>query len=736
MQNFITALKAEHIKKKGTGIYMLGIILGAIVPVIITIVEFFDDSKPGRKLPYNYYLQFIESGLDAFTQFFFPLLIIITVSRITQLDHRNGGWQLMETQPLRKTSIYFSKFTVILIANFIAILTYIAVSYLGAFIFSLFVDLPKDATTEFAFKEIMMLFSRLFLVSLFISAFQYFISVLLPSFIWSILIGFFLLLLFIFLNVMNVVPDWYPMEMLSKIATYKKGSQLGYWVTYSEAVGVLCSIITLYMGFEWYRHKLFKRAFFGNAVRMGKLVAVLAVFGGLLAYTLSPNTMALHNRTVISGKITGDAPIKNIYLIGAFAEDTIATIPVMANTFHGVIGKDIIFDTYTLAFGERASQGLVLSNNDSVFVDLKMYGANVKSEVTGTRLAENQYQESGKFGGSTVLYYMQENIFMDEPAMIAKMLVDEWKDEMKASDKFRTVDNYVPREDFLERNRKALTIEHLNVWNGFVKKREAMFPDAETPETDDIKAMKARVPMDDETMLGSEAYFKYVRAAMIAGNKDDIDENTKSLLAIAKMKPGNFRDKMLYWQLNTSIKEASSSAERQKLLADHGGTFANKKFYNNVAAKYKLIESLGKGMPAPQIAATDMSGKPFDIASLKGKYVAIDVWATWCVPCRDQSPKFEKFAIKYKNEPIQFVAVSIDRNREDWIMEAKNHSKSVLQLYATNEKLFSKQYDIQYVPRFILMDPEGNFVESQMAMPVDKNFEKLLRETLGLPEQK
>ena len=736
MQNFITALKAEHIKKKGTGIYVLSIILGAIVPIITTIIEFFQDHIPGRWLPYNYYLNFIENGLDAFTQFFFPLLIIITVSRITQLDHRNGGWQLMETQPMRKVSIYFSKFTVVIIANLIAIFTYFIVSYIGAFVFSLFIEIPKDATTGFAFAELTMLFTRLFLASLFLAAFQYLISVLLSSFIWSILIGFFLLLLFIFLNVLHLVPDWYPMELLNKIATYTNGSQLGYWVTYSEAVSVLCSIIALYIGFEWYRHKSFRRAFFGNGKRVGKLAAVLVVFGGLLAYTLSPNTMPPHKRTVVSGKITGDARIANVYLISTFAEDTIVTIPVKDNAFHAVIDKDIIFDTYTLAFGERASQGLVLSKNDSVFADLKMYGPNVKSDITGTRLAENQYQESARFDGSTVLYYIQENIFMDNPTMIANALVGEWKDDMDTSDKFSTVDNYVPREDFLERNRKALTIEHLNVWNGFVKKRESLYPNEATPETAGIKAMRANVRMDDETMLGSEAYFKYVRSAMIAGNKEDIDENSKALLAIAKMKPGNFRDKMLYWQLNTSIKEASTSAERAKLMADHGNTFSNKKFYANVGAKYQLIESLSKGMPAPLISAIDIAGKPFDFSTLKGKYVAIDVWATWCVPCREQSPKFEKFAIKYKSEPIRFVALSIDRRSEDWRMEAKNHSKSVLQLYAANEKLFSKQYDIQYVPRFILIGPDGNFVESQMAMPADKNFEKLLRETLGLPEQK
>lgn len=736
MQNFITALKAEHIKKRGTGIYYLSVILGAITPIIITLVEFFEDVKPGRVMPYNYYMAFIEKGLEAFTQFFFPLLIIITVSRITQLDHKYGGWQLMETQPMRKVAIYFSKFTVVLIANLIAILTYFVISYLGAFIVSLIIDIPKDATTEFAFGEILMLFGRLFLASLFLSAFQYLISVLMSSFIWSILIGFFLLLLFIFLNALNVVPDWYPMELLSKVSTYDKGSQLGYWATYSEAVSFLCAVITLYIGFEWYRHKSVVRAFFGKGMRTVKLVAVLVIFGGLLVYTLLPNTMPLHNRTVVSGKITGDAKIANVYLINTFADDTIAVIPVKDNTFHQVIDKDIVFDQYKLAFGEMANQGLVLGNKDSVFVDLKMYGQNVKSETTGTRLAENQYKESGGFQGDVVTYYMQENIFMDNPAMITKLLVEEWKDDMKRSDKFKTADNYVPREDFLEQNRKLVTISHLNEWNAFVKKREAMYPNEATPETADIKAMRAKVRMDDETLLGNESYFKYVRAAMITKNKADIDENTKALLAITKLKPSSFRDKMLYWQLNTSIKEASASAERTKLLADYGTQFADKKYYTNAAAKNNLIESLSKGMPAPFIDATTLDGKPFDFASLKGKYVVIDVWATWCVPCREQSPKFEKFAIKYKNEPVQFVGLSIDRRIDDWFMDAKTKSKSVLQLHASNEKLFSKQYDIVGIPRFILIDKDGNFVDSEMPYPFDKAFEKLLRETLGLPEQK
>ncbi|RZJ75083.1 MAG: hypothetical protein EOO45_06670 [Flavobacterium sp.] len=237
MQNFITALKAEHIKKKGTGIFLLSMILGAISPLIWALIAIFNDEPQKRDaLPYDFFLNVIERLLDIFAGFFFPLLIIITVSRITQLDHKNGGWQLMETQPIDKMSIYFSKFTMILAANMIAILSLVAFSFIGGGLASLFIELPDAAQFTFDAGAIGSLILRLFLASILLSAFQYLISVIIPSFIWSIVIGFFGLLSNLFLIAFKVVPAWYPFEILLKISKFKKGSEMGYWITYSDSL--------------------------------------------------------------------------------------------------------------------------------------------------------------------------------------------------------------------------------------------------------------------------------------------------------------------------------------------------------------------------------------------------------------------------------------------------------------------------------------------------------------------
>lgn len=736
MQNFITALKAEHIKKKGTGIYVTAIIFAAISPLLYALVEIVKNEPKPAGLPYNFFTNFIKETMNPFAGFFFPLFIIITVSRIVQLDHKYGGWQLMETQPLRKISIYFSKFTVMLIANLIAIGTVIVLGYAFGGIVSLILDVPKEASFSFEAGEILLIIGRVFLASLFFTAFQYVLSVLMSSFIWSILIGVFLLLLYLFLMAFNITPDWYPISFFYKITTYPNGSDLGYWFTYSEVLSLLLSLLALYIGFEWYRHKNFKAAFFSRGMRFAKLLGVIVVLGGLAAFILIPNTMEPNGKTVICGTIDSDIKFNTVYVTDYFIKDTLAVIPVKDNKFSYTVKKDVPLDYYQVAFDEKFKTDIVLANKDSAHIAVKFYNKSADAVVTGTRLPESRYKAEKANSWSTVDFYIEDNIRLDNPEFITNEIISEWKDAVSVSNKFKTADNYVPREDFIENNKKIITIKYLNTWNAFLKKRAALFPGKKTPETAGIKEMKAKVPLNDEGMLASEEYFKYVTGQMIASSKLDVDDNTKALLAIAKLPAGSFRDKMLFWQLGKSLEETTTSADRTKLIADYGTSFGNKKYLDITINKDKTITRLSKGMPAPLFDAVSIDNKQYTLADFKGKFVVIDVWATWCGPCKQQSPQFERIALKYKKENIQFIALSTDQRFDSWFVEAKTKSRSVLQLHINNDRQFSADYDVQFIPRFILIDPQGNFVNSSLMYPEYPVFEKELREALGLPEQK
>jgi len=128
---------------------------------------------------------------------------------------------------------------------------------------------------------------------------------------------------------------------------------------------------------------------------------------------------------------------------------------------------------------------------------------------------------------------------------------------------------------------------------------------------------------------------------------------------------------MLFWQLNKSLEDASNSEERNGLVAAYNPNFGNPKYQSKINNINKVLESLGKGKTAPLFKANTLDGKLVTLDNLKGKFVVIDVWATWCGPCKKQAPYFEKLALKYKNSKIQFVSLSVDEDIKNGLLMQK-----------------------------------------------------------------
>jgi peroxiredoxin len=72
-------------------------------------------------------------------------------------------------------------------------------------------------------------------------------------------------------------------------------------------------------------------------------------------------------------------------------------------------------------------------------------------------------------------------------------------------------------------------------------------------------------------------------------------------------------------------------------------------------------QALDEGARLPEIGLNDLSGKRVDVASLKGKVVIVDFWATWCAPCKQELPLLEKLYQKYKARGLVIVGVSVDQ---------------------------------------------------------------------------
>ena len=150
-----------------------------------------------------------------------------------------------------------------------------------------------------------------------------------------------------------------------------------------------------------------------------------------------------------------------------------------------------------------------------------------------------------------------------------------------------------------------------------------------------------------------------------------------------------------------------------------------KKNYEANMAKSKLNNTI-----SPTFNYENHKGGTTKLEDLKGKYVYIDVWATWCGPCRAEIPSLKKLEEKYHDKNIAFVSISIDvdKDHEKWKNFVSEKQLGGIQLFADKNwnSEFMLSYGINSIPRFILIDPNGKIVKSDASRPSNPELQKQL----------
>lgn len=115
------------------------------------------------------------------------------------------------------------------------------------------------------------------------------------------------------------------------------------------------------------------------------------------------------------------------------------------------------------------------------------------------------------------------------------------------------------------------------------------------------------------------------------------------------------------------------------------------------------------GQPAPLFTQDNPEGNPVSLASLKGKYVLIDFWASWCGPCRAENPNVVKAYKKFKDKDFEILGVSLDDKKDAWVKAIKQDGLPWLQVSDLNgwNNAVAVQYFIRGVPQNLLLDPDG-----------------------------
>lgn len=210
----------------------------------------------------------------------------------------------------------------------------------------------------------------------------------------------------------------------------------------------------------------------------------------------------------------------------------------------------------------------------------------------------------------------------------------------------------------------------------------------------------------------------------------DNNETIASFRAIKKTFTNqSLKDYFFFKKINEQIQYYSLNGI-DELMAEFNSNCTNQKYKDKINVEILKWDKLKKGQAAPQFTYPDINGNMVSLSDFKGKYVYIDVWATWCGPCKGEIPHLKALEEELHDKNIVFMSVSIDnpKDKEKWKKMVTDENLAGVQLFADKawNSSIAKDNMVNGIPRFMLIDRDGNIYDTKAPRPSGKIKEVLL----------
>jgi len=223
-------------------------------------------------------------------------------------------------------------------------------------------------------------------------------------------------------------------------------------------------------------------------------------------------------------------------------------------------------------------------------------------------------------------------------------------------------------------------------------------------------------PMQEEQDLINQSYYTYSQDASISEEEldkireelitnyekldDDIDAAT---VAFINAHPSTLVASYLVYK---NANHLTTSAEIEEQLQWIDSEMTNK-FITLTKVLLERVKLTEVGSVMSNIELPDTEGKMVSLSSLRGKYVIVDFWATWCRPCMMELPNLQSAYQKYHDRGFEVYSISLDHDKDAWLGGIEANAINWVCVKDLEGSPIAKQMAIKYIPTTFLLDPNG-----------------------------
>ena len=454
---------------------------------------------------------------------------------------------------------------------------------------------------------------------------------------------------------------------------------------------------------------------------MKKIVTSIAVIS-LLAACGEKAAEGKVDYAVLSGKVSSvDAKGENQKLLLLQNDEVVKEIPVQADgTFRDTIREIGDNHFYYLVENPAVQTPLYLANGTNM--ELTLNEEVSKTMVSGSQTKQTQYLIERNSFINDRINGADSNLFGQKP--------QEFKENVKAffAELDKKLKAYGFDEEFVKNQEKWTNykfIEYLTIfptYHRYTSGNEAILPDDFYAERDGIDYDNA------EEFRTIDTYRDLVRSKFytIINNPNDAENIKKFISEVNALKSDNIRADLAK---GTFQLISPSSTVNKEIFDFINKNVTDEKVKEAAKKAYDVATKLTSGSPSPKFSNYEnFNGGTTSLDDFKGKVTYIDIWATWCLPCRGEIPALKELEKKFHGKDVAFVSISIDQNKYEWKEFVKSEDLKAVQLFAENafESQFIQDYGIRQIPTFIIIDKEGKIVNADAPRPSSDEITGLL----------